>query len=191
MNDASASLDPPLRVDWLGPDGEPERVGLTILPGKHGNSARYPGRVYRRDVERDLATLVELEVRHLILLVEDSELQRWGNLDIVERGSIAGVQIHRFPMVDGGTPRDLGEMQEILDTIRLGRRDGNVAVACMGGVGRTGMVAACHLVERGTAPRDAIATVRAVRHPEAVETHAQEQFVLRYAELNEAAPRRP
>lgn len=187
MTDASAPLDPPLRVDWLGSDGEPGRVGLTILPGKHGPSTRYPGRVYRRDVEGDLATLGELGVRHLILLVEDDELERWGNLDIVKRGDVAGVQIHRFPMVDGGTPRDLGEMQEILNTISAGRRDGNVAVACMGGVGRSGMVAACHLVTRGQAPRDAIATVRAIRHPEAVETHVQEQVVLRYAAFIEAA----
>jgi len=184
LTDAPAPLDPPLRVDWLGSDGEQGRVGLTILPGKHGASTRYPGRIYRRDLEADLATLAELGVRHLILLVEDGELGRWGNLDIVERGKIAAVQIHRFPMVDGGTPRDLGEMQEILDSISAGRRDGNVAVACMGGVGRSGMVAACHLVERGRAPGEAIAIVRAVRHPEAVETRAQEQFVLRYAELN-------
>lgn len=183
MTDAAVPLDPPLRVDWLEADAEPGRVGLTILPGKHGASTRYPGRVYRRDLDRDLVTLGELGVRHLVLLVEDSELERWGDLDIVQRGDAAGVLIHRFPMADGGTPRDLGEMQQILDTIRSGQRDGNVAIACMGGVGRTGMVAACHLVERGLSPRDAIATVRAVRHPGAVETHAQEEFVLRYAEL--------
>lgn len=183
MTDASTPLDPPLRVDWLASDDEPGRVGLTFLPGKHGASTRYPGRVYRREVERDLTTLATLGVRHLVLLVEDSELERWGDLDIVDRGDIAGVRIHRFPMADGGTPRDLGAMQQILATIAMGRRDGDVAVACMGGVGRTGMVAACHLVERGLAPRDAIAAVREVRHPEAVETQAQEQFVRRYADL--------
>ena len=184
MTDAAAPLDPPLRVDWLRSDGQAGRVGLTILPGKHGRSTRYPGRVYRREVERDLATLAELEVRHLVLLVEDVELERWGNLDIVERGEAAGVRIHRFPMADGGTPRDLGELQQILDTINAARLDGNVAIACMGGVGRTGMVAACHLVERGEAPHKAIAAVRRVRHPEAVETHAQEEFVRRYADLS-------
>lgn len=177
-------LDPPLRVDWLDADGAPGRVGLTFLPGKHGRSTRYPGRIYRREVQRDLVTLVELGVRHLVLLVEDRELERWGDLDIVDRGGAAGVQIHRFPMVDGGVPRDLAEMQRILDVIVAGRRDGDVAVACMGGVGRTGMVAACHLVKRGLAPREAIATVRDVRHPEAVETQAQEQFVWRFAELS-------
>jgi protein-tyrosine phosphatase len=183
LTDASPPLDPPLRVDWLDPDGNPGRVGLTFLPGKRGHSTRYPGRIYRREVERDLATLAALGVRHLVLLVEDRELERWGDLDIVERGETAGLLIHRFPMADGGTPRDLGEMHRILEAIASGRRDGNVAVACMGGVGRTGMVAACHLVERGLAPRDAIAAVRQVRHPEAVETRAQEQFVRRYAEL--------
>jgi protein-tyrosine phosphatase len=47
----------------------------------------------------------------------------------------------------------------------------------MGGVGRTGTVAACALVEGGMTADDAIATVRAVRHPTAVETVEQERFV--------------
>ena len=36
------------------------RLGMTVLPGKHGASTRYPGRVYRRDLERDLAGLAAL-----------------------------------------------------------------------------------------------------------------------------------
>lgn len=181
MTDATARLDPPLRVDWLDADGPRGRVGLTFLPGKRGRSTRYPGRIYRREVDRDFATLAKLGVRHLILLVEDWELARWGDPDIATHGHAAGVHVHRFPMVDGGTPRDFDEIERILDTITIGRRDGDVAVACMGGVGRTGTVVACHLVSGGLPPAAAIETVRAVRHPEAVETHAQEQFVRLYA----------
>ena len=49
---ATPSPDSPIRVDWLaggelGPGG---RLGMTILPGKHGASTRYPGLVYRRDL---------------------------------------------------------------------------------------------------------------------------------------------
>jgi hypothetical protein len=65
----------PIRVDWLpdgwAGDGRPGRLGLTILPGKQGASTRYPGRVYDRDLDADLATLRELGVRRLVLLVED------------------------------------------------------------------------------------------------------------------------
>lgn len=182
MTDAAhAPLDPPLRVDWLPPDGGTGRVGLTFLPGKRGASTRYPGRVYRREVARDMATLAGLGVRHLVLLVEDHELERWGDPEIGEHGLRAGIAVHRFPMEDGGVPRDIAEMDDILATIARGRGDGDVAIACMGGVGRTGTVAACELIRRGVAPQEAIATVREVRHPEAVETRAQERFVARYA----------
>jgi protein-tyrosine phosphatase len=51
----------------------------------------------------------------------------------------------------------------------------------MGGVGRTGMVAACALVRAGLDADAAISLVRKVRHPTAVETAGQEAFVRRYA----------
>jgi protein-tyrosine phosphatase len=177
-------LDPPLRVDWLAADDlrddRPGRLGLTFLPGKRGRSTRYPGRVYRRRLGDDLATLAAAGVTSLVLLVEDDELARWGDLDIVERGSAAGVTIVRHPIPDGHPPASLEAMEAILAAIRTARRTGNVAVACMGGVGRTGSVAACALVAAGWGAADAIARVRAVRHPEAVETAAQEAFVNRY-----------
>jgi protein-tyrosine phosphatase len=81
-------------------------------------------------------------------------------------------------------------MQAILAEIRDGRRAGNVAVACMGGVGRSGTVAACALLEAGMTPDAAIATVRAVRHPTAVETVAQERFVRSFAAATQATERR-
>jgi protein-tyrosine phosphatase len=68
-------------------------------------------------------------------------------------------------------------MRRILQEIREARATADVAVACMGGVGRTGTVAACALVEGGMTADEAIATVRVVRHPTAVETVEQERFV--------------
>jgi protein-tyrosine phosphatase len=50
----------------------------------------------------------------------------------------------------------------------------------MGGVGRTGTVAACALVAAGGSADDAIRRVRAVRHPTAVETSEQVAFVRAY-----------
>jgi protein-tyrosine phosphatase len=51
----------------------------------------------------------------------------------------------------------------------------------MGGVGRTGTVAACALVAAGWDASSAIAEVRRVRHPTAVETAEQEAFVEAFA----------
>ncbi|MGH2445813.1 MAG: hypothetical protein ACRDGD_07220 [Candidatus Limnocylindria bacterium] len=178
------ALDPPLRVDWLAVDalrdGRPGRLGLTSLPGKHGPSMRYPGRVYRRDLDRDLVTLYDAGVRHLMLLVDDDELARWGDPTIVARAAELGVTIERRPLADGTAPGTPGEMDAMLSALSAARVAGDVAVACMGGVGRTGMVAACALVDAGWSAEAAIERVRAVRHPTAVETNEQVMFVNSY-----------
>jgi protein-tyrosine phosphatase len=192
-----------LRIDWLAmdgiapppddqaSDGPSHRVGLTILPGKHGASTRYPGRVYRRDLGRDLADLSTQGVGRMVLLVEDVELERWGDPRIVDRAAERGIEILRHPMPDGGVPASVAEMDTILAELRAGLARGSVAVACMGGVGRTGMVAACALVAGGLHPEEAIAQVRSVRHPEAVETEQQRSFVHAYAAHVTATRRAP
>jgi protein-tyrosine phosphatase len=176
-----AGFDPELPVDWLEPaqlgDGLPGRLGLTVLPGKHGAWFRYPGRDNERDPDADFALLRASGVRRLILLVDDAELRQWSDPQIVKRGVLGGVEVIRHPIPDGHAPASASEMGTILNEIREARASANVAVACMGGVGRTGTVAACALVEGGMNAAAAIATVRAVRHPTAVETAEQEAFV--------------
>lgn len=187
---AHAGFSPELRVDWIGPetlaDGLAGRLGMTILPGKRGPSQRYPGRIYRRDLDHDLASLRAMGVVRLILLVEDGELSVWSDPGIVERGAAAGVEVLRHPIPDGHPPRSRAELETILAEVRTARGDGDVAVACMGGVGRTGTVAACCLVQAGMNAEAAIATVRRVRHPQAVETAAQERFVREFAAAQRA-----
>jgi protein-tyrosine phosphatase len=177
---AHAGFDAPMRVDWLDAaelgGTSRGRLGLTFLPGKHGASMRYPGHAYRRSVAEDLASLYRQGVRTLVLLVEDAELQRWGDPAIVALGEQAGIAVRRFPIPDGHTT-SVGTMGRIIRTVDEGRRGGDVAVACLGGVGRTGMVAACALVSAGLSAPDAIARVREVRHPEAVEMREQELLV--------------
>jgi protein-tyrosine phosphatase len=186
---AHAGFGPELRIDWLGADelGDDRRgrLGLTFLPGKRGPSDRYPGQVFRRKLDEDLAGLRRTGVRRLILLVEDSELVRWSDPAIVERGRQHGIDVRRHPIADGAAPASFAEMHGILDQIDDARESADVAVACMGGVGRSGLVAACALVRAGLDAGAAIGRVRAVRHPTAVETPEQERFVAAFA----ASPR--
>lgn len=193
QNADHAGFEQELPIDWIEPgllgDGLPGRLGLTILPGKRGISFRYPGRVYQRDLDRDFALLRADGVRRLILLVEDVELQHWSDPGIVERGRAAGVEVLRHPIRDGRAPGSTAEMKRILQEIREARATADVAVACMGGVGRTGTVAACALVEGGMTADDAVATVRAVRHPTAVETAEQERFVRSFRAERQAGDR--
>jgi protein-tyrosine phosphatase len=193
-NAGHAGFEPELPIDWLEPrqlgDTLQGRLGLTILPGKQGTSFRYPGRVYQRHLDHDFALLRAAGVERLILLVEDAELRHWSDPRIVERGMAAGVTVFRHPIPDGRPPDSTAEMETILAEIRDGRGSGNVAVACMGGVGRTGTVAACALLEGGMTPDEAIVTVRAVRHPTAVETPEQERFVRAFADAVREPERR-
>lgn len=179
-----AGFEAEMRVDWLAAgelgDGRPGRLGLTFLPGKRGASQRYPGHTYRRDATEDLAALRAMGVRRLVLLVEDAELARWSDPDIVEVGEAVGLEVVRHPIPDGSAT-SVDAMDRILEAVDGGRTAGDVVVACMGGVGRTGMVAACALARTGISASAAIARVRAVRHPTAVETPAQEALVERYA----------
>ena len=182
-----AGFGPELRVDWLTPsdlaDNLPGRLGMTFLPGKRGASTRYAPHVYRRDAGEDLAALRGAGAVALVLLVTDAELARWGDPAIERLGMERGLRVLRHPMPDGSPPASVEEARAILDEIRTGRADGDVVVACMGGVGRTGTIASCALVAAGLTAPQAIARVRSVRHPTAVETDAQESFVERFAEL--------
>jgi protein-tyrosine phosphatase len=187
-----AGFDAPLRIDWLPADELPGdaggRLGLTFLPGKRGASTRYPGHVYRRDAAADLAAMRRMGVVRLVLLVQDAELERWSDPRVVAVGEEAGVEVHRFPIPDGSAP-SVELMDAIQADIDQARSRGDVAVACMGGVGRSGTVAACALVRAGRSPAEAIRRVREVRHPEAVETAAQERLVAAYAARH--GPHRP
>ena len=176
--------DPPPRIDWLPVsdlrDERPGRIGMTVVPGKHGASFRYPGHVYRSDMEADLRALGTAGVARLILLVEDHELARWSDAAIVDRAARLGIEVDRHPIPDGSPPSDPAAMDLILASVAQGRSVGDVAVACMGGVGRTGTVVACALVAAGWEPDSAIARVRELRHPTAVETATQDRFVRTY-----------
>lgn len=177
-------VDPPPRIDWVPAedlaDARPGRLGMTVLPGKRGPSVRYPGRVYRADPDTDLAALRAAGIGRLVLLVEDDELARWGDSAIVARAAGHGIEVDRHPIRDGLPPASAAAMDAILVSIADGRAAGDVGVACMGGVGRTGTVAACALVAAGWDAGAAIERIRELRHPTAVETEAQERFVQTY-----------
>lgn len=138
--------------------------------------------VYDRDLDADLRTLADAETRRLLLLLEDHELTTWGDPAIVERAAVLGVTVERRPIADMHPPESIEAMDAIVAWLDRARTLGDVAVACMGGVGRTGTVAACALVAAGWSSSDAVAEVRRVRHPTAVETPAQMAFVSAYAE---------
>ena len=84
-------------------------------------------------------------------------------------------------MADQGVPSDHGAFKALLESVadRLRNGDG-VLVTCMGGLGRTGTLVACLLLEAGLDAEAAIGATRAARLG-TIENSAQEAFVRAWA----------
>jgi protein-tyrosine phosphatase len=171
----------PIRVDWVdltlvpGLAASPGRLGMTFLPGK--NDVELGGR-YRRDLEGDIGRLRDMyNVDAFVLLVEDHELQMLGVPNVAEVMAAHGIELIRHPIVDISVPDDQPAFRRTLDGIRARLAKGDtVAVACRGGIGRTGTLVGCLLRDGGLDGTAAINLTRASR-PGTIEMPAQERFV--------------
>ncbi len=138
------------------------RVGLTFLPGK-----RYLGYYtgpHWRDLETDAARLAQLRVDVLLLHVEDKELRRCRVPDLAEVLPAHGVELRRYPIADPRVPVDDRGYRALLTELSMRVRAGQtLAIACRGGLDRTGMTAACLLREAGLDADTAIDRVHAAR----------------------------
>jgi hypothetical protein len=166
-----------LRVAWLPLDVQGQ-LGMTFLPGK-----RYPGKGgdHWRDLAVDVAALRDAyEVDALVLLVEDRELE-WARVRGLESAmKSASIELVRHPIRDFGVPTDEGSFRAtLLDVMARLRAGERVAVACMGGLGRTGTFVGCLLRESGVNADDAVALPRRAREG-AIETDEQLEYVVKW-----------
>lgn len=106
----------------------------------------------------------------------------------------ADVEYHRFPIVDRRIPRSREYMYEVLEVLKDNERRGRIcAVHCRGGIGRTGMVIGCWLVQSGLAKsgEDALKAIavkwrtveKCTRFPHSPETGPQFEFVKNFQPL--------
>lgn len=103
-----------------------------------------------------LDALLRSGVRTFIDLTECGELSPYANI-LCSRSTLLGIdtstiEYHRFPIQDRSLPESLDQMHRVLDVLRDNEERGRIsAVHCRGGIGRTGMVIGCWLVESGIA----------------------------------------
>ena len=182
------SISHPIGVNWAeGPDGH--RIGLTFAPGKKDVSKVGAYR-WERDLAEDLDRLMALHrTTVLACLVEEHELHTLGIPDLEAEAWRRGIAMRRLPIPDGGTPVDRAALQVFVLGLAAAVRQGEgVVIHCRGGLGRTGLVAGCTLVELGLTPAQALDAVKAARGPSCPETEAQRAYVRAYTAAPMAIP---
>ena len=159
----------PLRVDWLDSQyTDPGRLGLTILPGRQD---------YKRILPEDLNALHEQGVTHVVPLITHDEFHAYGVDDLLDAYQQADFRIRHQPIFDQRVC-SLQEMQELVIWLLKELEQGaSIVLHCVGGLGRSGLVAACYLKTQGLNAEAAISEVRRARSSRAIESRIQEQFV--------------
>ena len=174
------SASHPLQIAELGFDGLRGRLGVTFCPGKQGDSVF--GAAWQRNLEADLDVVQAWGAQTVLTLVEVQELDMLGVPDLGARVGARGMTWVHLPIPDLQPPGDTfsAAWPHLSARLKLQLTEGGrVLVHCRGGLGRAGTVAACILVEMNVLPGQAIQAVRKVR-PRAIETSAQETFVMRF-----------
>lgn len=138
-------------------------LALSPMPGRSG------------DYAADLEHLREWQPALLISLTTLAEMVDKGAADLGQNMQDRGARWVHLPVPDFGTP-DADFDEKWPEVSRLARQalhgGGRVLVHCMGGCGRSGMVALRLMVDAGEKPGPALERLRRIR-PCAVETEAQ------------------
>jgi protein-tyrosine phosphatase len=171
------SASHPLRIDVARAPGSSGEIGMTLCPGRRDELSA--DGAWERDLEADLATVQAWGPSLVISLVEPHEFVMLGVPGYADAMARSGLPWRQLPIRDAGVPDVTFEgdwMDAGAEARRVLRDGGRVLLHCRAGLGRTGTIAARLLVELGSAPDAAIATVRRAR-PGAIETFAQERHV--------------
>lgn len=152
-------------------------------------AGEYPAGIDGGESERRLAQLIAAGVNYFLDLTAPGELPAYEHLLPRIGAARRTVTYVRKPIVDHSVPTEREHMVEILQYLQRALAAGHcVYVHCRAGVGRTGTVIGCHLVERGASGTEALerlnvlwrASQRSRDYPLVPETEEQTAYVRRW-----------
>jgi len=161
-------------------------------------ACEYPWTPSRANRSQKIDLLLRAGVRTFIDLTESGELSPYAPhlaAHVARLGIDLGeVEYHSFPIPDRCLPSSVGYVRQILDVLKDNSRRGRTtAVHCRGGIGRTGLVVGCWLVESGVVEDGAAAlgfiaeewksVEKCRRFPQSPETGGQCDFVRNFERL--------
>ena len=126
-------------------------LGLIILPGRHD---------YHRDIESDLAVLLEQNITHVLTLLGEAVLDAYGVGHLPERLREAGFACRQLPIVDQKVCSTEQAEQTVGWMLNALAHEGRIVVHCVGSLARSGMMAARVLKPLGLDTAEAMTRMR-------------------------------
>lgn len=117
----------------------------------------------------------------VVCLLRDDEI---AELDLSLESAFCqshAIEFLRFPIQDRGIPPNRPEANELINGIAgdlMGGR--NVLIHCRAGIGRTGLVAACVLIDLGVDPHQSLQLVSRARGTIVPDTDEQRDWILSF-----------
>lgn len=161
-----------LRIDYLKPDERVpglSRIGLTILPGRKDRE---------RNLHDDLRTILDEKITHVLCLLTENEFAEYGVKELKQEYDSSGLKVFYFPILDQAAP-SAEQTKPVLNWMdRALTEGGKLLVHCVGGLGRSGTLAAAYAIWKGGLDYgEAVSIVRESRSERAIESRIQEEFL--------------
>ena len=154
-----------------------------VLPLEQGGSLIFtpcPG-TKGTDVQTSVSQLKQAGAQAVITLTPDEEMARLGVEDLPDACRSQGLAWLHLPVEDDAVPAPLFHERWQAQKVRAQRildQGGALAIHCKGGSGRTGLLAAIILLERGNKLERVLSMVQALR-PKALKLQAHADYLAR------------
>ena len=131
------------------------------------------------EIESYLDFLKSNEIKTIVVLIPQKDLEEFYKFDLLETYRSHGIRVIHFPINDFGVPGNMNTFDDLILSIDAEARKNHILIHCSAGIGRTGLVAAAHMIRKIRDVRKALEIVREVRWG-AVENETQEEFLKTY-----------
>lgn len=120
-----------------------------------------------------------LGINTIVCLLEMAEIEEYGLQQEEALCQQTGMDFVHFPIADSHIPANAEAFRGLVNALHGKLQDGqNIVIHCRAGIGRTGVLAGCILVNDGMAGDDAIQQISGARGFPIPETEAQYDYIL-------------
>lgn len=145
-----------------------------IVEARNAKLWMMPAPTFAGGVPATLDKCLELEIKHIVSLVEDDEAWLLGLEQLGSECSARNIELLKLPIVDRKPPASTKDFTTLLSACHQLMREGeSVGVHCKSGIGRSGMLICSLLGRLGVGMRESLEMIQDCRGLKAPNTAAQ------------------